>query len=115
MRENDGPQEFMQNMDRQLAVLQTKLDYLIEADKQDKTFGKDLSIRIGILESHRTWLTGAIAATFFFSSALLYALRVQVDSLIQTRLRDIDYVEELCADVRIRRPSVEAYPKVCKL
>jgi len=50
----DTYSKVLSNMDRELSILSTKLDYLIASDKEQLDNSKELAKRIDALENHNT-------------------------------------------------------------
>jgi hypothetical protein len=100
---------------RRLAVLETKLDYLIEHSKASSDNIQELSKRVDQLEGHRQWVVGGAAVALFTSSILLFALRGHVNDLIDADQASRSYLDEVCAEVRLKRPTAADYPTICNL
>ena len=111
----DTYSKVLSNMDRELSILSTKLDYLIASDKEQLDNSKELAKRVDALENHKHWLTGGVAVTALFSGLLLYAINSQIGAIVENQIKEVEYIEEVCREVRARRTPSTAIPPLCLL
>lgn len=120
MNENELTSGPLNPMDTQyiqrLVTLENKLDYLIEQSRSTTANHKGVEARVDALENKQQWVIGASAALLFVSGALGLSVRLQVKDLIHEETRDINFLDEVCRDIRATpKPSTYLYPESCKL
>ena len=111
----DTYSKVLSNMDRELSILSTKLDYLIASDKEQLDNSKELAKRVDALENHKHWLTGGVAVTALFSGLLLYAVNSQISGIVEVRIKEVEFIEEVCREARAKRTPSAAIPPLCLL
>ena len=120
MSESKYPSSPLEPMDAQyiqrLVTLENKMDYLIEQGRGTAAAGKGVEERVEGLERRQQWVIGASAALMFVSGALGISVRLQVRDLIRAELKEVNFLEEACRDIRSSpKPPGYVYPPSCQL
>lgn len=105
---------------RSLAVLQTKIDYLIEASNLTAANHISLAKRVDDLENHRHWLTGGVAGLMVVSGLLVYGLRSQVAAIAageiaKSELTGEKLIDLMCDAYRVQKVEFNERPIICRI
>lgn len=115
MEEKDTFKEMHDSTSRELAILKTKLDYLIEAAKTAENYAARIEARVDALEKGRQWVVGAFATFSIVSGIAIYANAAYVRSISEQTIDDTSFIEETCKEFRARgRTIYEELPKLCQ-
>lgn len=104
-----------ENYVRLLAVLETKIETLIDTGKGVNIQYKVLEARMDELEKLRHWIMGTIGALALGAGLLFYVGEYYIAESVRKTLKDVGLKEEVCREYRIKRdPKPEDMPQLCK-
>lgn len=104
-----------QSIQEKLAILQTKLDYLIKNSDTDREYQVHLAKRINELESLKYWFTGGAAVIVSLLSVLMFASDAYVNMLIDANMKDRSVLSDVCDEHKSKRVPGSEFPVICKI
>lgn len=112
-----NPIEPITNMDaetlKRLAILETKLDYLIDHSKNSTTELDSLEKRVSGLEGQKQWLVGACAVMVITATVFIYALRQYTLEQIRLDHETYSYLDKVCTEARTRNIPMKELSNLC--
>lgn len=98
---------------QRLAILETKLDNLIEKSGHGQGTTDSLMVRVDSLENQRHWVLGLLAGITMLFGGLSFAAISFIDNSIEAKIDEINYVSEVCSEYR-KISSNTVVPEICK-
>ena len=102
---------------RALAILETKLDSIIQDLARYQIEHNKLNERVDTLEEFKSWIKGgAFALTVLFSTITYAAVQYNKD-LIGDEIQEMSHIELLCNEFKANAGGVVPYkdrPKICQ-
>ena len=100
---------------REIAVLSTKLDTVVELLTKSTAGLEAVERRVDSLEGDRRWVKGVGFAVVTAAGAIGYGFSLHIDGIVGEHLRSISYVDEVCREVRHLNPDPDDVPKLCTM
>ena len=98
-----------------LAVLETKLDYLIEHINDSKTATLGLAKRVDSLENDRHWIRGIAACLVVVSTALGFAANGYIRAVVSDEVNAAQVIDDICLYYKRNKTANMEQPSICQI